>query len=225
MQKLEAVQQAWKFLSVLNVFWRLHQAGRSLLVPFEKLIDYLPEEGILLDLGCGHGLFLALAKVNKQGLQLIGLDLSNEKILAAGKAFNASNCRARQLTVMDISEFPQHSVDVISIIDVLYLVPIARWDGILNKCYDCLRPGGKLLLKEMDRSIAWKFALLYCEETLAVRILGLTLGREFTFPHTDEIRCRLERAGFEVEEIPLHRRYFVPHQLWIGNKPKIDSPC
>ena len=64
-----------------------------------------------------------------------------------------------------------------------------------------MKPGGKLLLKEMDRSITWKYALLYVEETVAVKILGLTLGKEFAFAKPGEIRRTLEEAGFEVEEI------------------------
>ena len=220
MRQLESTWLAWRFLSVMNIFWRLHQVLRSLLIPFHKLVDYLPKQGTLLDLGCGHGLFLALAKQEKPDLQLIGLDLSSEKITAARKAFNASNCMIQQLTVMDIADFPEQSVDVISIIDVMYLVPIERWDSILKKCYDCLKPGGRLLLKEMDRSITWKYVLLHLEEILIVKIFGLTLGEEFTFHSPEEIHRRLEAAGFEVEEIPLHRGYFVPHQLWIGKKRK-----
>jgi cyclopropane fatty-acyl-phospholipid synthase-like methyltransferase len=223
MRRLETVRQAWKFLAVVNLFWRVHQVGRTLLVPFYRLVDYLPERGVLLDLGCGHGVFLALAKAVKPDLQLIGLDLSIEKIETARQAFDALKNGRAQLAACDMSNCPEQSVDVISIIDVLYLVPLDKWDSILKKCYECLRPGGKLLLKEMDRSITWKFTLLYCEETLAVRVLGLTLGNKvFTFPDNNEIRGRLERAGFEVQEVGLDRGHFVPHRLWIGDKL---SPC
>jgi SAM-dependent methyltransferase len=221
MRKLESLRFAWKFLRTSNTFWRLHQVGRSLLVPFHQLVDHLPEQGVLLDLGCGHGMFLALAKQQSPALQLIGLDLSETKIAAARQAFDASGSAIGQLAVMDIADFPEQSVDVISIIDVMYLVPLGRWDGILKRCYDCLKPGGKLLLKEMDRSLSWKFALLYLEEGLAVKILELTLGGEFTFPRPEEIRYRLGVAGFAVEEIPLHRGYPVPHYLWIGIKEKV----
>jgi hypothetical protein len=71
----------------------------------------------------------------------------------------------------------------------------------------------------MDRSITWKFILLYCEETLAVRLLGLTLGNKvFSFPDKAAIRRRLEQIGFQVQEVALDRGHFVPHRLWIGNK-------
>jgi ubiquinone/menaquinone biosynthesis C-methylase UbiE len=220
MQKLETIRYTWRFLSVLSPFWRLHQVVRSLLIPFHKIISYLPEQGILLDLGCGHGLFLALARREKPNLHLMGIDVSEGKITAARKAFQTFNNTVPQLTVIDINDLPEQSVDVISIIDVLYLVPIDRWDSILKKCYHCLKPGGRLLLKEMDRSHTWKLAVLYLEETLAVKMLGLTLGKQFTFPEREEIRRRLSYAGFDVEEIPIHRGYPVPHHLWIGTKPK-----
>ena len=41
-----------------------------LLVPFQSIAAHLPEHGTLLDLGCGNGLFLALAKKTKPGLEL-----------------------------------------------------------------------------------------------------------------------------------------------------------
>lgn len=218
MRKLATVRQAWGLLSHLGMFWRLHQLGRILLVPFDRLLYYLPERGRVLDLGCGHGLFLALAKREKPQLQVVGIDLSAEKIAGARELFKATNTAAERLAVADIADFPQQAVDAISMIDVLYLVPIEQWDPILSNCYHCLRPGGTLLLKEMDRTITWKFALLYFEEMFAVKILGLTLGSQFTFPRPEEIRRRMESAGFAVQVIPLHAGYFVPHQLWLGTK-------
>jgi cyclopropane fatty-acyl-phospholipid synthase-like methyltransferase len=214
------------FLSALNPFWRLHQVIRTLLVPFQRVIEHLPERGTLLDLGCGHGLFLALAKKAKPNLELIGLDLSREKIAAAQKAFHASSNTVPQLAVMDIAEFPERSVDVITIIDVLYLVPLDQWNTILEKCFRCLKPGGKVLLKEMDRSVTWKFHVLYLEETLAVKVLGLTLGSQFTFPESQAIRLRLACAGFDVKEMAIHRGYFVPHHLWIAQRTaNAQSDC
>jgi len=224
MGKLEAARHVWQFMSPLGTFWRFHQVVRSLLMPFPKLLGYLPEQNStsnplkLLDLGCGHGLFLALAKRERPDLQLMGIDLSQEKIVAARKLFENANGLVEQLAVMDIADFPEQSADVITIVDVLYLVPLDRWNCILKRCFSCLKPGGRLLLKEMNRLIRWKFVLLYLEETLAVNVLGLTLGEDFTFPKPQEIRYRLEQAGFGVEEIPLHRGYFAPHQLWVGHK-------
>ena len=224
MDKVATARFVWRFLSPLPFMWRLHQVVRSLLSPFAAVIAAIAMQPVeddrkLLDLGCGHGVFLALAKQAFPGLGLIGIDLSESKIASARVAFEAAGLEARELAVRDIADFAQQSVDVISILDVLYLAPIEQWDGILGNCYACLRPGGLLLLKEMNRAIDWKFRLLCLEETLAVKVLGLTLGEKFTFPFPDEIRARLERAGFDVEQKALDRGYYVPHMLWIARKP------
>lgn len=224
MGRFDTIRFTWKFLAPLPASWRLHQAVRAMLIPFSSIIQHLPKRAggtgpsVLLDLGCGHGCFLALARAARPDLELVGLDLSEQKIDGARKAFGASTYPVRELSVRDIADFPALSVDTITILDVLYLVPMERWDGILQRCHDCLRPGGTLLLKEMDRTITWKFAVLYVEETLAVRVLGLTRGGAFNFPPPAQVRLRLERAGFKVEQCPIDRGYFVPHLLWIARK-------
>jgi cyclopropane fatty-acyl-phospholipid synthase-like methyltransferase len=223
MSRYEHVPYVWKFLAPLPAFWRLHQVGRSLLSPFMALIEQLPASPpghplTVLDLGCGHGVFLAMAKRKRPDIEVIGLDLSEDKIAGARQVFAASDYTVRELAVKDIAAFDKQAVDVITILDVLYLVPLEQWEGILRQCHDCLKPGGKLLLKEMDRSITWKFRLLYLEETLAVKILGLTLGSKFTFPSAQYVRSLMASVGFSVREVPMDRGYFVPHLLWIGSK-------
>jgi hypothetical protein len=100
----------------------------------------------------------------------------------------------------------------------MYLLPIDKRRDVLKKCHACLRPGGKLLLKEMDPSVGWKMAICRLEETLAVKVFGRSYGHEFAFPPRHEVRDQLEHAGFAVEEVALHHGYAFPHHLWIGSK-------
>jgi 2-polyprenyl-3-methyl-5-hydroxy-6-metoxy-1,4-benzoquinol methylase len=223
--KIQSAGFVWRFLSPLPVIWRLHQVGRSFLSPLIAVLNHVPRTSqpdrapVLVDLGCGHGIFLALAKHERPDLDLIGIDLSESKIASARKAFEAAGLDASRLAVKDIADFDPGSADAITILDVLYLVPIDQWDGILDKCYAALKPSGALLVKEMNRNKKFKFQVLCLEETLAVKVLHLTTGNNFTFPPPGEIRARLEKAGFTVEQIPLDRGYHVPHMLWIARKP------
>jgi len=225
MNKVQSAGFVWRFLSPLPVIWRLHQVGRSFLSPLIAVLNHVPRTSqpdrapVLVDLGCGHGIFLALAKHERPDLDLIGIDLSESKIASARKAFEAAGLDASQLAVKDIADFDPGSADAITILDVLYLVPIDQWDGILDKCHAALKPGGALLVKEMNRDKKFKFQVLCLEETLAVKVLHLTTGNNFTFPSPGEIRARIEKAGFTVEQIPLDRGYHVPHMLWIASKP------
>jgi 2-polyprenyl-3-methyl-5-hydroxy-6-metoxy-1,4-benzoquinol methylase len=179
------------------------------------------ENRTLLDLGCGHGIFLALAKKMRPGLSLVGIDLDPDKINQAKVAFEKAKISGQKLSTMSITDFPEASVDYIAILDVMYLVPLVLWAGILKTCYDSLKPDGLLLMKEMNTKKPAKLAVLKLEESLAVKVLGITKGENetFTFPAPEEIRKQMKEVGFEVEEVPLDQGYHVPHMLWIGHKP------
>lgn len=219
MTKLQTIAWTWKLAAPLGSFWRIHQLIRSLLIPYQKLLNYLPPTGMLFDLGCGHGIFLALAKISNPNLVVAGFDLAQNKIDGARLIFNQSGLKALNLDVSDINNFPNNSTDLITIIDALYLVPSNRWISIFEKCRKCLKQDGRLLIKEMDNSKKWKFFLLYLSELLSVKTFGLTKNdsSSFTFPTSKEIRGYLKEAGFNrIEEIALDRGYYIPHKLWIG---------
>src|SRR4051794_2298079 len=110
MTKLESAGFVWRFLSPLPVFWRAHQVGRRFLSPFSALVSRVLKEAegggdfTLVDLGCGHGIFLALVsdafrKLRRGNLRLVGIDLSEDKISSARKAFDAAGLKASELAV------------------------------------------------------------------------------------------------------------------------------
>lgn len=218
MTKLQSLRAAWLYLAPLDAGTRLHQLLRCLLAPFPELLECLPEDGKLLDVGCGHGTFLAQAGRRHPRLELAGFDLDERKIASARRAFAASELGTGRLEVRDVLDFEGEPVDAITLVDVLYLVPFDGWKTVLEACRAALRPGGRLLLKEIDRTKRWRFALLVLEELLAVRLLRWTKGRTFTFPPPEEIRKALEEAGFTVEDRSLGRGYHVPHHLWIAGR-------
>ncbi len=221
MTKSQTIIWTWKLAAPLGLFWRLHQLIRSLLMPYHKLLDRIPSRGTLLDLGCGHGIFLALAKISHPDLAVAGIDLAQNKIDGARLIFDYAGMKALSLDVSDISKFPNRSVDIITVIDALYLTPFDQWYSILEKCYGCLTQGGRILVKEMDPSIKWKFLLLYLHEQLSVKTLGWTMAdsNKFAFPTSDDMIKCLERTGFnKIEEKSLDKGYYLPHKLWIAYK-------
>jgi cyclopropane fatty-acyl-phospholipid synthase-like methyltransferase len=218
MNKGAALRRVWSASAPLELRWRLHQLVRAASAPLERVTDYLPERGAVLDLGCGHGVFLVLCKTRRPGLELVGIDVSAGKIDMARRMLAAADIPC-ELQVMDLCELRGRQVDVITVLDVMYLVPLEHWDAVLAACYACLKPGGVLLFKEMDASLRWKLSLLQLQEALTVRVLGWTRGEEgFSFVAPEEVERRLVRAGFSVEAIPMHRGYLAPHQLWRATK-------
>jgi SAM-dependent methyltransferase len=225
MTKGQALRFTFAKTAQLPLGWRLHQTVRALLAPFEALVEHLPDSGLLVDVGCGHGLFLLLSRRARPRLRLIGFDLSPSKVFSAQKLLAGAGGDV-ELFVGDVAELPDASADAISIIDVLYLIPTERWPEVLARCFAKLRPGGRLLLKEMDPTERLKLSLLRLEEWLAVRVFGWTLsdsGQKFSFPSRQAVDDMLAQAGFSVRNVPLSARSFAPHHLWFATKPNFSS--
>ena len=97
----------------------------------------------------------------------------------------------------------------------VYLVPRTGWAAFLGACRATLRPGGRLLLKEVDVRPRWKFWRCVLQETVSVKLVGLTLGGEFAFASQAEMRGVLTDAGVDAVAVTdLGRGYLTPHVLY-----------
>ncbi len=81
-----------------------------------------------------------------------------------------------------------------------------------------LPPGGVLVLKDMDKRPRWKYAWNMIQETIAVKIIGFTLGSRFYFRRRADYVALLNGLGFAVDIVPLHRGYWYPHILFVAKK-------
>jgi len=178
-----------------------------------EVVARAPERGRLLEVGCGHGLFANSCALGSPELQVLGLDPSPDKIRAATASVGSrGNVRFQQGRLDSLAE---SGFDCVAILDVLYLVQRAQWPAFLLACREALRPGGLLLLKEVDVRPRWKFHRCVLQETLSVRLLGLTLGSELAFAGRHEMRSLLEDAGFsDLKTTDLSRGYLTPHVLY-----------
>jgi 2-polyprenyl-6-hydroxyphenyl methylase/3-demethylubiquinone-9 3-methyltransferase len=192
---------------------RFHTRVRALTCPMDAVVSRLPEDGRLLDVGCGHGLFSHEAALLHPDLEVLGIDPSAEKVRWADEsAAHSPRVRFRTARLEDVEE---SGFDAVAVLDVLYLVPRADWPAFLSGCRERLRPGGRLLLKDVDVRPRWKFRKCVLQETLSVRLLGITLGRSFAFAGREEMAALLRDAGFdEVRITDLGRGYSTPHVLY-----------
>ena len=178
-----------------------------------ELVARVPRQGRLLEVGCGHGLFANACALAWPALQVLGIDPAPAKVAAAAASVGGrGNVRFEQGHVESLRE---GGFDCAAIVDVLYLVPRAEWIPFLAACGKALVPGGRLLLKEVDVRPRWKFRRCVLQETLSVKLLGVTLGGGFAFAGRDEMRSVLEQAGFEgVVTTDLGRGDWTPHVLY-----------
>ena len=192
---------------------RWHVIGRFLSCPMLPVLARLPGRGRLLDLGAGHGAFALLAVASGAMESAVALEPDQRKLLAC-----ASVREPRLHFVAGYANALHGRFAAIAMLDVLYRLPIERWDAFLMAASDALEPGGVLLLKEIDPTHRLKGAWNRLQERSA-DLFGLTLGDAFSYEPPAEMSSRLERQGFgEVEIVDLGTWYPHAHVLYAACK-------
>jgi 2-polyprenyl-3-methyl-5-hydroxy-6-metoxy-1,4-benzoquinol methylase len=148
---------------------------------------------------------------------VIGTDLDEEKI-AIAQRLKLPNL---QFMPGDFAKINLADASVITILDVLYLIPYAEQEQLLASCADKLADGGIILLKDCAEKPAWKLWLTQIEESLAVHTFNITLGSErFYFRPRSEWQAIFQKLGFSVETISLDRGYYHPHVVFVARKTR-----
>lgn len=193
--------------------------------PFTALERLVPEEGRILEVGCGQGLFSFYLALGSPERRVRGIDIDAEKIgVARRAAARAARLGADlEFAVAGPGELPDGPWDAVAVVDVLYLMDAAAQKRLLAGCAERLVPGGSLVVKEMALRPRWKFIVNTLQETLSVRVLRITAGGDgFTFSAPSQIGVWMQEEGLLVSEASLHRGYLHPHHVVVGRRPGLS---
>lgn len=155
----------------------------------ERALADSEEDGIILDVGCGGGLFLKM--MAERGARVVGLDFS----LDAGVVAWRRNAVPVVCATLSRPPFPPESCAVLTMFHVLeHLYDPASY---LEAAHRLLRPDGRLIV-QVPNAACWQF-LLFGENWN-----GVDVPRHlFNFRKTD-LDALLDACGFEV----LHTKHF-----------------
>ena len=209
-------KEVFRFYKGQNLLTRLYIRIKLRICPFLEMETFFPEQGKIVDLGCGNGFFSLILKLGSPSREIFGIDLDKKKIEEAKKLeyiFSGLSFQTGNIVEID---YPQG--DIFSLIDVLYLIPYSKQELILRRCYSCLPKGGLLIIKEMDRGPLRKYLWNLFQETLAVKVIGFTLGERFYFRSRKEYLRILNDLGFETNPVKLDSGYWYPHILYLCQK-------
>lgn len=202
----------------VTLWTRIHVNVRWRLFPFTSLEPHIPASGILIDIGCGHGLWpLLLAHLRPQA-SILGIDPDEEKINIAREAASSAGFRNVRFDVGYLQDITLPSCDLVSVIDVMYVLPFDLQVRVIKKISASLCFGGKLLIKEMGFTPAWKFRFNQVEEWLAGHVLGRRYGTKVYFRDEVSWERLLFDSGMRVHTLRLDSGYLHPHLLLIGEK-------
>src|SRR5579859_1048930 len=167
---------------------RLHILGRYFSAPLLRTIAFVPQGARVLDVGAGHGLWARLI-VEERARSVVAMEPDLRKIMRLRHA--AVRAVAGEIACI------RGAFDVVAVLDVFYLMRSSARDELLRSALERLRPGGLLLVKDLDPRARLKDAWDRLQETLAVRVLHLSRGQGvFAHDTPEEMDARLQRAGF-----------------------------
>lgn len=185
----------------------LHFKLRQVSFPFYQLVKIIPKQGKLLDVGCGFGYLIKLLAERNSQQNIFGYDISPEKIRVAGRLL-------RKYKNVRLS-WPKSKVDIITVIDVLYLLTDSQKLKLLRKLGRKLRRAGKLIIATVPKEPSWEYYLAWLQEWLMVKLLGKTESQEkvISFETENWLRQKLQQAGFRQV-----KRYQLPGTLFFWHK-------
>jgi len=187
---------------------RLFVHGRAFLSDLAVVERYVPKQGFIVDLGCGHGLFACVMRESSPTRRVLGIDLDPRKIDVARGAIQ--DTQWLRFEVGDIVAEAPPKCDGVTIVDVLYLLPFEQQEQVLKNAATALGEGGSLVVKAQERKRDPRYALTYAQEMVTVS-LGFTRGghERFYFPTREESLAMFERAGFLVDAVEMPYRPYT----------------
>ena len=175
----------------------------------------LPEEGRILDIGCGFGLFAAYFAQTQPARRIVGVDpdarrvamaqRTAEKLGLEGQTFMASDARSTEV---------QGPFDAAYILDVMHHIPKEDQVHLLERLRDLLAPHGVLVIKDVTTEpwLGIKFT-----EIMDRAVVGMK--EPLCYRHHREWGELLRGLGFKVRIVRVPDVLPYPHVVIAATKP------
>jgi len=210
---LKKIISAYNKCSLLT---KIHITIRYYTCPFLWIERYVPNKGIIIDYGCGHGIFSHMLSLKSPERVVYAFDISDKKMKEAKKSIRHAD-KIKFVERFDLSGLLTVA-DCVVILDVLSYLSGDERQELLRMLYKSLKPGSVLLIKDIDKASTLKYLLLFLQELIAVRVLGITKAHELNFFKKSCFYDFLQNAGFRVNTIDMSRGSLYPHTAFICKK-------
>jgi SAM-dependent methyltransferase len=151
----------------------------------ERALEESEEEGVVLDVGCGGGLFLQMLAERRANTRVVGLDFSLD---AANVAWRNAGVPAICAT-LSRAPLAAESCAAITMFHVLeHLYDPASY---LDAAHTLLRPDGRLIV-QVPNAACWQFLLL------GEHWNGIDIPRHLINFRQSDLDTLLDHCGFEV---------------------------
>jgi SAM-dependent methyltransferase len=180
----------------------------------KELPDLTTVEGgfDVLDIGCASGgLACAVATKYRSSINVIGIDISENMILAAKARSIANKLPNASFKTMDATIYPfpfqDSSFDLVNARAICAFMQVTGWPALVQECSRLLRPGGYLCFVESDAQ-CWSsspaLAEFYRFGHLALKANGNSWDKE-GIGIVVRLPSFLRQAGFDVLSMDTYR--------------------
>lgn len=162
--------------------------------------ELLPQDGRIIDIGCGYGFLAYMLHFLSPGRRITGVDYDEDKIATAAHAY----LRKEQLDFIctDITTYDLPEADAYVISDVLHYLRPEQQESILLRCISRLNEGGMILLRDGDADMQKRHERTRLTEFFSTRLLGFNkTSQSLSFFSAAHIEQLVTNAGAVCERI------------------------
>jgi SAM-dependent methyltransferase len=176
----------------------------------DEIGQYLPGEGVVLDIGCGFGLFSLYYAATGPRRFVRGLDCNGRRIGVARRAAGRLGLGNAVYETGDARDFKGDSeVSAAYMLDIVHHVPPASVPPLLRALRRCLPPGGRLLVKDVDDHPVHKRWFTWVLDK------AMAPTAPVHYWSSDALARALDEAGFGVNRHPMVDWLPYPHVLYV----------
>jgi 2-polyprenyl-3-methyl-5-hydroxy-6-metoxy-1,4-benzoquinol methylase len=179
----------------------------------EEIGQYLPPAGQVLDVGCGFGLFALHFAIKQPHIRVRGFDLSARRVDMARRAAQRLGVSNVQFDVADAAAFRFDSpIAAAYMLDLIHHIPERSVAPLVNTIASNLEPGGRLLVKDIERAPGYKLGFTWALD----KLMDYKAPVRYWAP--EEIQPLIERAGFDVHRHRMIDYLPYPHILYVSTR-------
>ncbi len=193
-------------------FDRLKVYYRPLVCPFAELITLAGSGARIGDVGCGSGQFCLLLSAFANPASVYGIEINDHLVNNAYQLFRKHSTTPHSFEPFDGITFPEklREMDIVFLNDVLHHVPAANQELFLKNLSQTLKPGARLIVKDINASSIFVYF-----NKLHDLIFAGEIGNELPLEKTKSL---LEQNNMQINSVEKKRMYVYPHYTIVAQK-------
>jgi len=209
---MQTLMSVYRNAPLLN---RFLISARPLICPPKPILDVIPDNSSILDVGCGAGTLLMAVALDNRLYEGVGCDISQKSIDIACQAANKFNHKSINFsTIKNIDDIPDGPFDVVLMIDIMHHVSPQDQPKLFEECVNKIKTGGRLIYKDMARRPLWK--------NLFNRLHDLIIARQIIhYVPIEMIKDWAVKYNLILLEQHEYSRLFYGHELLVFQKEEL----